>query len=165
MAKLNFRLSYLLWKIANKSTFEIPEETLRTISRIREMLENNNVTLGTRESVILASIKNLYAACNNSDNEEIRDELFSLIDALYRHVRRRFILSKKSSEYNTEDYYKKTIAELNEQINDLNNKLESRQSDEQKEKIKKELEERKEQIKLITADKEELEKKLDAQKI
>ena len=54
-------------------------------------------------------IEKLYAECNNSDNKKIRNELFFCIDLLYMHFRER----SKSSEYNTEDYYKKTISELN----------------------------------------------------
>lgn len=140
---------------------EIPNDTVRKLVHIRNVLVHEG-DLNERDISILELIVDIYKQCKEhpEKKEELSRQLFLYIDLFWQFRNRRIV----DSEYNTEEYYKKTISELETKVKELSISLkESKESKEQKEEIKKELEERREQIRKITADKEELEKKLDAQ--
>lgn len=136
-----------------------PDMSIRLIN-IRDLL-HDGANLNERDIYILGKIVNLYKQYKDHPDETIlKIQLFRAISSFGRNRSIRIT----DSEYNTEEYYKKTISELEKKVEELSISLqESNESKEQKEEIKKELEERREQIRQITADKEELEKKLDAQ--
>ena len=150
-----------LESIFRDNLVEIPNDTRRKLVYIRNVLVHEG-NLNERDISILESIVDIYKQCK--EHPEKKKELgrqFSLYIDLFWKLRDRRIVN---SEYNTEEYYKKTISELETKVKELSTSLnESKESKEQKEEIKKELEERREQIRQITADKDELEKKLDAQ--
>jgi ABC-type multidrug transport system fused ATPase/permease subunit len=134
----------------------------RKLELIRHMLVHGG-NLNERDISILESIVDICKQCKDhpEKKKELSSTLFFYINLFWQFRNRRIV----DSEYNTEEYYKKTISELETKVKELSTSLnESKESKEQKDEIKKELEERKEQIKQIKAEKEELEKKLDAQK-
>ncbi len=139
----------------------IPDDTIRKLMHIRNVLAHED-NLNERDTSILETIVDIYKQCkyHPEKKKELCSKLFMYVDLYWQFRKRRIV----DSEYNTEEYYKKTISELEKKVKELSISLkESNESKEQKEEIKKELEERREQIRQITADKEELEKKLDAQ--
>lgn len=147
--------------IFRDSLLEIPNDTVRKLVHIRNVLVREG-NLNERDISILELIVDIYKQCKEhpEKKKELSRQLSLYIDLFGQFRNRRIV----DSEYNTEEYYKKTISELETKVKELSISLkESKESKEQKEEIKKELEERREQIRKITADKEELEKKLDAQ--
>lgn len=157
------RFYELFSTIAKETKFAIPNRTIKRIRSIQNRLLHVKTNLSSVYDHLL-KIENLYTQCTqNTGDESLKYALFLSIDELYEFWAED-VASSNSSEYNTEDYYKKTISGLEKRIDDLNQKLDgTKQSDKQKEKIRKELEESKEQIEQIKAEKEELEKKIDAQ--
>ena len=147
--------------IFRDNLLEIPNDTVRKLMHIRNVLVHEG-DLNERDISILKLIVDIYKQCKEhpEKKKELIRQLSLYIDLFVQFRNRRIV----DSEYNTEEYYKKTISELETKVKDLSSSLkESEKSNEQKDEIRKELEERKEQIRQITADKEELEKKLDAQ--
>ena len=154
------RFSDLLEHIALDPNLNLSEIIRLRLQFIQSRLDR--ITPGSGKFYQLHRIETLYKQYNaHPEDNEGKKELIRRILFLYQRIRNN---GMSDSEYNTEDYYKKTIEELENRIKDLNTTLkESKESNEKKNEIRKELEERKEQIRQITADKEELEKKLDAQ--
>ena len=154
------RFSDLLEHIALDPNLNLTEIIRLRLQFIQSRLDR--ITLGSGTFYQLHRIETLYKQYNaHPEDNEGKKELIRRILFLYQRIRNN---GMSDSEYNTEDYYKKTISELETKVKELSISLkESKESKEQKEEIKKELEERREQIRQITADKEELEKKLDAQ--
>lgn len=147
--------------IFRDNLLEIPNDTVRKLVHIRNVLVHEG-NLNERDISILELIVYIYKQCKEhpEKKKELSRQLSLYIDLFGQFRNRRIV----DSEYNTEEYYRKTISELETKVKELSISLkESKESKEQKEEIKKELEERREQIRQITADKEELEKKLDAQ--
>ncbi len=156
------RFSKLLGQIVSDSNLSLSEGTK---SRLYIMqLDLYRIIRDAVGHFYLMKIKRLYEDYNaHPENDDLKIHLRLEISSLDHYMRTRSN-GMSDSEYNTEEYYKKTIAELETKVDKLSISLkESKESEEQKEEIKKELEERREQIRQITADKEELEKKLDAQ--
>ena len=151
-----------LSRLSKESDFSIPSETLAKFKSLLP-LQHNRI-LSTRELYELNKITILINKCrNNPKDETLKMELISHIEALYTLMHGDALIPTTIA-YVTEDYLTKNISEFEQRINDLNKKLDgTKQSEEQKEIIRKELEESKEQVKQIKADKYELEKKLDAQ--
>lgn len=156
------RFIHLLGRIAFDSNLNLSESTTKIIISIQSML--NKITPSPIEFNYLHRIENYFQKYKAHTDEEIyREVLIDNINRLYNFMRKRKNFMS-DSEYNTEEYYQKVMEEVGRRIKDLKTTLkESKESNEQKNEIRKELEERKEQIRQITADKEELEKKLDAQ--
>lgn len=154
------RFSDLLEHIALDPNLNLTERIRLRLQFIQSRLDRIPRDSGTLFQ--MHRIENLYKQYNaHPEDNEGKTELIHRILFLYQRIRNN---DMSDSEYNTEDYYKKTIEELENRIKDLNTTLkESKESNEKKNEIRKELEERREQIRQITADKEELEKKLDAQ--
>ena len=149
----------LLEQIAFDSNLSLSEKIKRRLFIIQSNLDR--ITRDTFAHAYLR-IKMAYEDYKaHPENENLKEQLIREIILLSLRIGGN---GMSDSDYNTEEYYKKTISELENKVKELSISLkESKESKEQKEKIKKELEERREQIKQITADKEELEKKLDAQ--
>ena len=155
--------SKLLDQIAFDSNLSLSEKIKRRLFIIQSNLDRitDRITRDTFAHAYL-KIKMAYKDYKaHPENENLKEELIRLIILLSFRIMSN---GMSDSDYNTEEYYKKTISELETKVDKLSTSLkESKESEEQKEEIKKELEERREQIRQITADKEELEKKLDAQ--
>lgn len=141
----------------------IPYDTSKKLKYIRNFLiHDDGANLNERDIHILESIVDFYKQWKDHPDKTILKNI--LLGAINSFEGNRSIRIA-DSEYNTEEYYKKTIEELMGKIANLNNKInEANQSKEQQKELKEELENTKEQIRQIKADKEELEKKLDAQK-
>ena len=149
-----------LESIFRDNLLEIPNDTVRKLVHIRNVLVHEG-NLNERDISILELILHIYKQCKEhpEKKKELSRQLSLYIDLFWQFRNRRIV----NSEYNTEEYYKKTILELETKVKELSTTLKESKKTNEQDMIKKELEETKEQIKQITTDKEELEKKLDAQ--
>jgi len=158
--KKKWEVIEILASIVKDNKFNISRDRERKLMLIRNMLVHDYPNLNKQDISILESIIEIYKQCKeHPDNKELTSKLYIHIDFLGQSINRRIV----EHEYNTEEYYKKTILELETKVKELSTTLKESKKTNEQDMIKKELEETKEQIKQITTDKEELEKKLDAQ--